>query len=160
VRSNALAQQALMLPPREALILLAVLNHPWLLEAHCEALAALTFTSSPLARLRDGLLELLAQGSVLDRAGLRSHLCKLGFAKVIALAEGAVTHKSDRFAAADTKASEVEAGWRDAVTLHATQVELKRTLQAAERSLHADPSDAELAHIVELARRMPEGGDG
>jgi DNA primase len=160
VRSNALAQQALPLPPREALILLAVLNHPWLLEAHCEALAALTFASPPLARLRDGLLELLAQGSVLDTALMRSQLCKLGFAKVIALAERAITHKSDRFAAADTEASEVEAGWRDAVKLHATQVELKRSLQAAERSLCADPSDAELAHIVELARRMPEGGDG
>ena len=160
VRSNALAQQALPLPPREALILLAILNHPWLLEAHCEALAALTFTSPPLARLRDGLLELLAGGSVLDRAPLRSQLNKLGFAKLIALAERAITHKSDRFAAADTEASEVEAGWRDAVKLHATQAELKRSLQAAERSLCADPSDAELAHIVELARRMPEGGDG
>ena len=160
VRSNALAQQALPLPPREALILLAVLNHPWLLETHCEALAALTFTSPPLARLRDGLLELLAQGSVLDRAPLRSQLCKLGFAKLIALAERAITHKSDRFAAADTEASEVEAGWRDAVKLHAMQVELKRSLQAAERSLRADPSDAELAHIVELARRQPESGDG
>jgi len=160
VRSNALAQQALSLPPREALILVAVLNHPWLLEAHCEALAALTFTSPPLARLRQGLLEVLAQSGVLDRAALRSHVCKLGFAKVIELAERAITHKSDRFAAADTEASEVEAGWRDAVKLHATQVELKLSLQEAERSLCADPSDAELAHIVELARRMPEGGDG
>jgi DNA primase len=160
VRSNALARQGLQLPPREALLLLAVLNHPWLLETHCEALAALTFTSPPLARLRDGLLELLAQPSVLDRAHLRSHLCKLGFAKVIALAERAITHKSDRFAAADTEASEVEAGWEDAVKLHDTQVELKRSLQAAERSLPADPSDAELAHILELARRQPESGDG
>jgi DNA primase len=91
-------------------------------------------------------------------------VCQLGLDKLIALAEGAITHRSDKFAAPETEASEVEAGWRHAVALHETQVGLKRTLEAAQQSLHADPSDAELAHIVELARRMPDdgpdGGDG
>jgi DNA primase len=160
VRSNALAQQPLRLPPREALILLAILNHPWLLETHCEQLATLTFTAPPLARLRDALLQLLARTVTLDRAGLRSHLCQLGLDKLIALAEAAITHRSDKFAAPETEPSEVEAGWLHVVALHETQAGLKRSLEAAQQSLHADPSDAELAHIVELARRMPDDGDG
>jgi DNA primase len=164
VRSNALAQRSLQLPAREALILVAVLNHPWLLEAHCEQLAALTLTSPPLLRLRAGMLQVLAEAGTLDRAGLRSHLSRLGLDKPMALAERAITHASDRFAAPDAEAGEVEAGWRHAVKLHETQVGLRRSLETAQLSLRADPSDAELAHIVELARTMAEGevesGDG
>jgi DNA primase len=143
------------------LILLAVLNHPWLLEAHCERLAALAFTSAPLARLRDGLLQCLAHSGTsgaLDTAGLRTHLSELGLRDLIALAEAAITHRSDRFAAPDAAASEVETGWQHAVTLHETQVGWKRSLEMAQQSLGADPSDAELLHIVELARSAPEDG--
>jgi DNA primase len=164
VRSNALAQRFLQLPPREALILMAVLNHPWLLEAHCERLAALTLTSPPLERLRDGVLQSLADAGTLDREGLRSHLCRLGLDKLIALAERAITHRSDRFATVDAEAGEVEAGWQHALTLHEMQVGRRRSLEAAQRALGANPSDADLDHIVELARSLAdgegEGGDG
>ena len=40
------------LPPREALILLAVINHPWLLETHAEELAELEFRHPDGDRLR------------------------------------------------------------------------------------------------------------
>jgi DNA primase len=156
VHSNALARRSPRAPAREALILLAVLNHPFLLEAHCERLANLVFTSAPLARLRDGLLQCLAHASgTLDRGALRAHVIELGLRDLIALAEAAITHRSDRFAAPDAAASEAEAGWQHAVTLHETQVGWKLSLEAAQRSLGADPSDAELAHIVALARRAP-----
>jgi DNA primase len=160
IRSNELAQRSLPLPPREALILVTLLSHPWLLEAHCERLAQLTLTSPPLARLRDGLLALVARNPTLDRAKVRSQLSELGFDKLVALAERAITHKSDKFAAADAEAAEVEAGWWHAVKLHESQVELQRSLQAAQRSLQRDPSETELAAIVELARCRGAEGDG
>ena len=68
----------LPLPAREALLIVTLLNHPWLLEARCEEVAELALTSPPLARLRDALLELLAQGIALDRAEVRSQLTDLG----------------------------------------------------------------------------------
>ena len=40
------------LPTREALILLAVVNHPWLLDTHAEELAALEFRHADGDRLR------------------------------------------------------------------------------------------------------------
>jgi DNA primase len=160
VRSNELAQRSLALPPREALIIVTLLNHPWLLEAHCERLAQLPFTSPALAALRTALLELLAGNITLDREQLRSHLSQLGLDKLVARAEQAITHKSDKFAAAEAGAIEVEAGWRHAVKLHEDQLGLKRSLAAAGESLAADPSDAELANIVALARRIGEEGGG
>ena len=140
MRSNELAERAVTLPARETLILSTLLNHPWLLEARCEEVAELALTSPPLIRLRDALLGLLAQGIALDRGEVRSQLTKLGLDKVVAMAERAITHKSDRFAEPDADAARVEAGWEHAVALHEFQVGLKRALKAAERDWRAEPS--------------------
>ena len=78
MRSNELAGQSMPLPAREALLIVTLLNHPWLLEAHCEEVAELTLTSPPLARLRDALLGLLAQNIALDRGELRTQLTQVG----------------------------------------------------------------------------------
>ena len=59
--ATSLPSAPLPLPAREALLIATLLNHPWLLEARCEEVAELALTSPPLARLRDALLELLAQ---------------------------------------------------------------------------------------------------
>ena len=45
------------LPSREALILLAVVNHPWLLETHAEELAELEFRHGDGDRLRRAILD-------------------------------------------------------------------------------------------------------
>ncbi len=78
VRSNELAERTLPLPARETLLIVTLLNHPWLLEARCEEVAELALTSPPLARLRDALLELLARNIALDRGEVRSQLTSLG----------------------------------------------------------------------------------
>jgi DNA primase len=155
VRSNELAQRSLTLPPREALLMVTLLNHPWLLEARCEQIAELPLTSRPLAGLRDAMLELLARNIALDRAQMRTQLSLLGLEKVVALAERAITHKSDKFAEPDTEASEVEAGWQHAVELHEAQAGLKRSRQAADQQ--ADLSEETLSTILEFQERLTRG---
>jgi hypothetical protein len=54
----------------------------------------------------------------------------------------------------------VEAGWQHTIALHRAQVGQKRALDAAERDLHANPSDEDLARIVELARQNEAVGPG
>ena len=56
------------LPPREALILFAVINHPWLLESHAEELADLEFLHADADRLRRAILE-----AVVDHEAVDSH---------------------------------------------------------------------------------------
>ena len=160
MRSNELAGRSMPLPAREALLIQTLLNHPWLLEAHCEEVAELTFTSPPIARLRDALLELLARNIALDRAELRTQLTHLGLDKVVAMAERAITHRSDKFAEPEADPSDVEAGWRHTVALHHAQVGLKRALHVAGRDLHADPSEDDLDRIVQLARQSETVGPG
>lgn len=157
VRSSELAERTMHLPAREALLLRTLLNHPWLLEARCEDIAQLTFTSQPLMRLRDALLDLLARGAPLDGSSLRTQLSTIGLEKVIAMLDRAITHKSDKFVEPDAEPSEVEAGWDDAIALHETQVSMKRALLSAEQAYHADPSEEALAHILELQAQLAHG---
>jgi DNA primase len=157
MRSNELAGRSLPLPAREALLIQTLLNHPWLLEAHCEEVAELTLTAPPLARLRDTLLELLAQNIALDRGELRTQLTSLGLDKVVAMAERAITHKSDKFAEPEADAADVEVGWRHAVALHEAQVGLKRALVAAEREWEAAPTEGAWDRIAEIQQRLALG---
>ena len=48
------------IPPREALILQAVLNHPWLLHDHLEELAELEFRHAEAERLKGVLIDIYA----------------------------------------------------------------------------------------------------
>jgi DNA primase len=157
VRSNELAQHSLAVPPREALLMVTLLNHPWLLEARCEEVAEITLTSKPIARLREALLQVLSSHTDLERADLRSHLTSLGLDKVVAMAERAITHRSDKFAELDADVRDVEAGWTHALALHEAQVGLRRELESAEQAYRAEPSEDALARILEIQDRLGSG---
>jgi DNA primase len=154
IRSNELAERVLSVPPREALLVATLLNHPWLLEQQCEQVAQLPLTAKPLARLRDGLLQLLVQGTPLDALQLRTQLSAIGLDSVVATAERAITHKGDKFAEPGTDAAEVEAGWLHALAVHKSQTELKRHLEGLERAYAADPSETAFAQIVEIQQQL------
>jgi DNA primase len=158
-RSNELSERVVAAPPREALLMLTLVNHPWLLEQQCEDVAGLTLTSPPLTRLRDALLDLLTTGKPLDSASVRSHLQAVGLESAMAVAERAITHKSDRFASIDAEAGDVEAGWRHVLALHETQVGLRLALEAAQQAWGADPSEATWERIVELQDQIARRGE-
>jgi DNA primase len=159
VRSNELAERGEMLPAREALLLRTLLNHPWLLETHCEEIAAMPLTSPALTRLRDALLELLARNVTLEREEIRTHLNGSGLDKIVTTAERASTHKSDRFAEPGADPSEAEAGWRHVLSLHETLVGFRQELSAAERIWAADPSEDAWTRIAEAQERLARAAE-
>jgi DNA primase len=155
-RSNELAGRSQPLPPREALLLRALLNHPFLLKDYCEQVAALPLTSAPLLRLRDALLDLLATDIDLETAEIHHQLSKVGLANVVASLARALTHKSDKFAEPGTDAAEVEVGWRHAVGLHERQLGLRRALDAAEQAWRVDPGEEGWTRIAEIQNRLAQ----
>ena len=68
-RSSAAHKSAM--PSREALILLAVIEHPWLLETHAEEFAELEFVHPDADRLRRAILE-----AGPDEAGSTQRRCR------------------------------------------------------------------------------------
>lgn len=141
-------------PYREALLMRALLSHPWLIEEAAEVLDRLTLTSEPLQRLREALLSALALDIPLDRKELRSQLDRLGAGRLVELVERTITHRSDKFAEPDAERGEVEAGWRHALALHERHVDLKRALEAAERDWQKDGTETALARICEIQRQI------
>jgi DNA primase len=137
-------------PPREALLIKTILNHPWLIEEHAEEIAAMVLVSPPVARLRDAVLAAQARENALDSTLIRSQLTVLGLGKVIDLVERSVTHRSDRFAEPDAPRAEVEVGWRHTLALHERQVGLQKSLDAAVQAYHRDGSEDALARICEI----------
>ena len=155
LKSSALVSGGTVAPPyREALLLRAILNHPWLIDEHAEEIAALPLTSTALSGLRDALLSLHALDNSLDSAGLHSQLSKAGVGRVVDLVDRAITHRCDKFAEPDAGRAEVEAGWRHALALHERQIGMKESLAAAERAWHEDGSDEALARICEIQRQL------
>ncbi len=144
------------LPAREALILVAVLNHPWLLESHAEELAELEFRHPEAGRLRRAILDAAAghAQAPLEPVLLREAIAAAGFGPVLARVEAAITHPSDWPARPDAAPDDVTHWWNHVVTLHRKQRTLNRELKDAERALGTEPSEENLHWLKDVQARL------
>ena len=149
VASNELVSQLVSAPPREALLLRTLINHPWLLGQEAETIATLDFAAPGLARLRDAMLSATMDDNLLDREALASHLTVQGLAPVLALVQRAITHKGDKFAEPEADRAAVETGWHHAVAIHRKE-ELRRELASAEQAWLEEGSEDAFARICEI----------
>jgi DNA primase len=142
------------LPPREAVILVAVLNHPWLLEHHAEEFAALEFLHPDADALRRSVLDIGTGESILDGPTLRAVLAGRGLDGVLRRLETALTHDSDWPAREGAAEEDVAQWWVHVITLHRKQRTLNKELKDAERALGEEPSEANLAWIRDIQGRL------
>ena len=160
VSGSALAGRMSQLPAREALILKALINHPWLIEDHAERLAGMEFTASAAVELRDAVLAALVDQIPLDSAGIRNHLSQVGLSHVVALVERAITHRGDKFAEPEADKEAVETGWCHAVALHEKQVGLRRDLVVAEQRYLEELSEDAYERLLEIKALQNHVEDG
>src|SRR6185312_9120927 len=78
-------------PRREALILQAALNHPWLLHDHLEELSRLEFRHADAERLKAVLIDIAAHAATLDAAALKAELESRDLGDVVARLGAAIT---------------------------------------------------------------------
>jgi DNA primase len=142
------------LQPREALMLLTVVNHPWLLEQHSEEFADLEFLSPNADQLRRAILDAVTGGGGADSEALRAAIAARGLSAVLARVEAAITHTSDWPARAGAGPDDVGQWWAHVVTLHRKQRTLNRELKDAERALGEEPTDANLAWLRDVQGRL------
>jgi DNA primase len=157
---SGLAGRLSQLPTREALILKALINHPWLIEEHAERLAAMEFTATASSGLRDAVLAALVEQIPLDSAGIRNHLSRVGLSHVVALVERAITHRGDKFAEPEADQEAVETGWCHAVALHEKQVGLRRDLVVAEQRWLDEQSEDAFSRLCEIKALQNQVEDG
>ena len=155
-RSTELSVLSHAFPPREALIVKMLLNHPWLIDDHAEDIAALAFNAQALGALRDEILNFHATQNPLDSASLRTQLSKSGVSKVVDLVARTMTHRSDRFAEPEASPTDVETGWRHVLALHQRQDSLERSLKAAEEAWYRDCTPEAEARLLDLKRQFAQ----
>ena len=141
-------------PPREALILKTVLNHPHLIDEDSEALAELVLTSKALTALRDEILAIHARTISLDSATLHTQLTKSGVAKVVDLVARTVTHASDRFAEQSATATEVATAWHHILALQQREGSLSLALKSAEEAWYRDCTPEAEARLLDIKREF------
>jgi len=142
------------IPPREALILLAVIRHPFLLETHAEEFAELEFLHPDADQLRQAILEAGSHEAHPDTSGLLEALARRGIEPLLARVQAAITHTSDWPAHADAAEADVAQWWDHVVTLHRKKRTLNRELKDAERALGEDPSEANFAWLRDVQSRL------
>src|SRR5262249_51025162 len=79
------------IPRREALILQAIFNHPWLLQEHLEELAHLDFRHADAQKLKEALIDIFAHDGSTESEGLRRELAARGLQEVMQRVETAIT---------------------------------------------------------------------
>jgi DNA primase len=125
-RSARVAGHGAVFPPREALILQCLINHPYLIEQYAEEVAALKFASKSLSELRDTILSAQAVEKSLDRETLGSHLHRLGSGETLHRLGRLMLHRSDRFADPDAEAGAVREGFEHIIALQQGSTRLSR----------------------------------
>jgi DNA primase len=147
---------------REALILLTLVNHPWLLHDHLEAVAALELAHPEAIKLRAGIMAAFAQdhhhspepGEQAEK--MRADIEARGLTQILQRFERAITTAAVWAANAGAAREDVLATWRQLVALHQKTHALLREMKDAEQALAEDGSEAHLAWLKDIQARMAE----
>jgi len=154
------------IPRREALILLAALNYPWLLHDHLEEFAAAEFRHADTQKLKGALIDVFAhhfaeefgkdssQYGEAERAALAAELTRRGFADLLGRIERTITTPSVWGARPQAAAADVLQTWKQLVALHRQWHSLTRELKDAETALGADNTEANYARLRDVKAQL------
>jgi DNA primase len=155
------------IPRREALILQAAINHPWLLHEHLEELAAAEFRHVDTQKLKGALIDVFAHhfaedfakqsgesGADAERAALAGELTRRGFADLLKRIERTITTPSVWGARPQAAASDVLLTWKQLIALHRQWHSLTRELKDAETALGQDNTEANYARLRDVKARL------
>ena len=139
---------------REAAILVALVNHPPLIESRMESLAALDLPT-PLARsMLTAMLDIFAHDHEIGAEALAAALGARGFGE-------ALQHMRERLArqgvwqvGAEAAHGDADTGLTHALALHYKSVELNRALKAAETALDVEWTEETFERLQDIKNQI------
>jgi DNA primase len=141
-------------PLREALILQAALNYPWLLHDHLEELASLEFRYADAEKLKSALIDIAAHSAAPDAEAIKAELAARNLTGVMARIEAAITTSSVWGARPDAAPDDVLVTWQQLVALHRQEHSLTKELKDAEHALGQDNSEANYLRLRDVKARL------
>jgi DNA primase len=142
------------IPRREALILQAVVNHPWLLHEHLEELSGVDFRHAEAARMKAELVDIFAHGGAPDREAMLAELGRRDLAEVAARIEKTITTPSVWGARAEAAPDDVLMTWKQLVALHRQWHSLIKELRDAEQALGQETTEANYSWLQDVKARL------
>ncbi len=145
-------------PTREALILQAAINYPWLLHDHLEELSALEFRHLGAEHLKAALIDIAAHSSDhaagLEPETLRAELRNRQLGEVLERIEASITTQSVWGSRPDAAPQDVLITWQQLVALHRQWHSLTKELKDAEQALGQDASETNYLRLRDVKDRL------
>jgi DNA primase len=152
--SSVLRGHRSAIPRREALILQAVANHPWLAHDHLEELSAIEFRHADTQRLKGALLDLLAHDGEMDAEALNAQLAARGYGDLLGRIQKAITTPDVWGAGPQAAPEDVLMTWKQLVALHRQWHSLIKELKDAEQALGQDSTEANYSWLQDVKARL------
>ena len=141
-------------PKREALILQAALNYPWLLHDHLEELASLEFRHADAERLKSALIDIAAYTAAADAEAIKAELAARNLTEVMERIAASITTSSVWGTRPEAAPDDVLVTWQQLVALHRQWHSLTRELKDAEQALGQDNSEANYLRLRDVKARL------
>jgi DNA primase len=141
-------------PLREALILQAALNYPWLLHDHLEELASLEFRYPDAEKLKSALIDIAAHAAAPDAEAIKAELSERDLTGVMQRIEAAITTSSVWGSRPEAAPEDVLVTWQQLVALHRQWHSLTKELKDAEQALGQDSSEANYLRLRDVKARL------
>ncbi|MCX5569675.1 MULTISPECIES: DNA primase [Kaistia] len=141
-------------PLREVVLVMTMANHPGLVPDLLDEFAQIELTNRELDSLRTQILEIAAEDPHIESGGLRDRLVTARFGDLLGKLDLQIERCGNWQARADASDRDAADGWMQALTLHRKARTLHKELKDAEAALATDPSDANLAQMIDIQNQM------
>lgn len=146
--------RAVDVTPREAAILMCLINHPHLCEARLEMLADLDFETPQARGVLKAVLDFVTAGHVEDGKAMRAALAEGEHAANVERMAALLSRQGVWQSGADIAVEDAETGLKHALALHYKSVQLNRELRAAEQALGEDLSEENLERLRDIRNQI------
>ncbi len=161
IASEALKNSRLVKPerarettPREAVIIVSLLNHPSLVEKQIERLAALEFRSFAAKKMLSILIDALSNEPGASSKTILEYLGAKGFGGEIEFMQALLVSQGIWQSGAGIDLEDAEVGLNHALALHYKSVDLNRELRSAELALGVNPSEESFERLRDIQNQI------
>lgn len=140
--------------PREAVIIMTLINHPPLVEMRIEALAHMDFETPAARGVMAGLIDIIGRDHDITSQDLIAALGGRGFGEQIERMRQLLNRQGVWQIGSEIAQRDAEIGLVHALSLHNKKVQLNNELKAAEMALGDDPSEETFERLRDIKSQI------
>lgn len=149
-RSALVRTSAAVMPVRGAVLLVALVNHPPLIDEFFDQVERLDMGHADLRRLHGGLLDAVAHGEASDRDAIVASMARSGLSPLWETAVGLVRRTRQWPALEDAALDDARDAFSQALHLHQSAGFLHKELRAAEAALAVEPTEENYRQLLAI----------